>query len=134
MSKLLLENSNRAPRIGNRETRPIGEMGQASSPGQNRNAAFRRVILGIPKGRVATYGQVAAKAGFPRNHRAVAQFLQSEPSNRLPWHRVVGAGGEIKLRGEAGAEQRLRLRMEGISFSGKRVDLKLHGYRIEATS
>ncbi|HEX4811042.1 MAG TPA: MGMT family protein [Bryobacteraceae bacterium] len=98
-------------------------------PAKDRNAAFRRVILQIPKGQVTTYGQVAAAAGYPRNHRAVAQFLRSEPPNRLPWHRVVGAGGEIKLQGEAAAEQRLRLRMEGVSFSGRRVNLKLHGFK-----
>lgn len=104
-------------------------MGKAPAPVQDRNAAFRAVILGIPKGQVATYGQVAGAAGYPRNHRAVAQFLRSEPTNRLPWHRVLGAGGEIKLQGEAAAEQRLRLRMEGVRFAGKRVDMKMHGYR-----
>jgi methylated-DNA-protein-cysteine methyltransferase-like protein len=104
-------------------------MGKTPAPGLDRNAAFRRVILGIPKGRVATYGQVAAVAGYPRNHRAVAQFLRSEPPNRLPWHRVVGAGGEIKLQGEGAAEQRLRLRMEGIQFAGRRVNMKVHEYR-----
>jgi methylated-DNA-protein-cysteine methyltransferase related protein len=93
---------------------------------QLRNAAFRRVILSIPKGRVATYGQVAAAAGYPRYHRAVARFLHGEPNNRVPWQRVLGAGGEIKLRFEAAAEQRLRLRMEGVTFRGKRVNLKLH--------
>jgi methylated-DNA-protein-cysteine methyltransferase related protein len=91
-----------------------------------RNAAFRRVILSIPKGRVATYGQVAAAAGYPSYHRAVARFLRTEPTNRLPWQRVVGAGGQIKLRYEAAAEQRLRLRMEGVTFRGKRVNLDLH--------
>ena len=107
-------------------------MARTLAAAKDRNSAFRRIILGIPKGRVATYGQVAARAGFPRNHRAVAQFCVPEPTNRLPWHRVVGAGGEIKLPGEAGAEQRLRLRMEGVAFSGKRVNLKLHGYRDRA--
>ncbi|MBV8810810.1 MAG: MGMT family protein, partial [Acidobacteriaceae bacterium] len=80
----------------------------------------------IPKGKVATYGQVAAAAGYPRYHRAVAQFLQSERTDRVPWQRVVGAGGEIKLRYEKAAEQRLRLRIEGVTFSGSRVNLRLH--------
>ena len=91
-----------------------------------RNAAFRRVILAIPKGKVATYGQVAAAAGYPRYHRAVARFLRTSALDRLPWHRVLGAGGEIKLPLEAGAEQRLRLRMEGVTFRGKKVNLKVH--------
>lgn len=93
---------------------------------EQRDAAFRRVILSIPRGKVATYGQVAAAAGYPLYHRAVARLLRSEPSDRLPWQRVVGAGGEIKLRQEAAAEQRFRLRMEGVAFRGKRVNLDLH--------
>ncbi|MBV8709362.1 MAG: MGMT family protein, partial [Acidobacteriaceae bacterium] len=80
----------------------------------------------IPKGKVATYGQVAAAAGYPLYHRAVARLLRTSPVDQLPWQRVVGAAGEIKLHFEAGAEQRLRLKMEGITFRGKRVDLRLH--------
>lgn len=75
---------------------------------------------------MATYGQVAAAAGYPLYHRAVARLLRTSPVDQLPWQRVVGAAGEIKLRWEAGAEQRLRLKMEGITFRGKRVDLRLH--------
>jgi len=95
-------------------------------PNNDRDAAFRRVIRSIPKGKVATYGQVAAAAGYPLYHRAVARLLRVEALDRLPWQRVVGAGGEIKLPFEAGAEQRLRLRMEGVTFRGKNVNLKLH--------
>ena len=97
-----------------------------SRPNKARDAAFRRVILSIPKGKVATYGQVAAAAGYPLYHRAVARLLRTSPVGQLPWQRVVGATGEIKLRFEAAAEQRLRLRMEGVTFRGKRVDLQLH--------
>jgi methylated-DNA-protein-cysteine methyltransferase related protein len=95
-------------------------------PNEVRDAAFRRVILSIPKGKVATYGQVAAAAGYPLYHRAVARLLRNGPADQLPWQRVVGAAGEIKLRFEAGAEQRLRLKMEGVTFQGKRVNLTLH--------
>ncbi|HXE04990.1 MAG TPA: MGMT family protein [Bryobacteraceae bacterium] len=84
------------------------------------------MILSIPKGSVATYGQVAAAAGFPLYHRAVARVLRTTPASQLPWQRVIGAGGEIKLRQEAGAEQRLRLQMEGVAFRGRRVDLEKH--------
>ncbi len=97
-------------------------------PDEARDTAFRQVILSIPKGKVATYGQVAAAAGYPLYHRAVARLLRTEATDRLPWQRVVGSGGEIKLRFEAAAEQRLRLQMEGITFRGKRVDLALHQY------
>ena len=95
-------------------------------PEDTRKAAFRRVISAIPKGKVATYGQVAAAAGYPRHHRAVAQFLRAEPGDRLPWQRVVGAGGEIKLRLDARAEQQFRLQTEGVTFRGRRVNLRLH--------
>ena len=86
------------------------------------------MIRSIPKGKVATYGQVAAAAGYPLHHRAVARLLRNEPPDQLPWQRVVGAGGEIKLRLEGAAEQRLRLQIEGVTFRGKRVDLAAHGY------
>ncbi len=88
-------------------------------------AAFRRLIRAIPKGKVATYGQVAAAAGYPLYHRQVAQLLRAE-GDRLPWQRVLGAGGEIKLRGAAALEQRLRLEMEGVRFRGRRVDMERH--------
>jgi alkylated DNA nucleotide flippase Atl1 len=47
----------------------------------------------------------------------------------LPWHRVVGSGGTIKCPGEAAAEQRFRLRMEGVTFRGARVNMKLHEHK-----
>lgn len=90
---------------------------------EQRDYAFRRMILSIPAGRVSTYGAVAAAAGYPRYHRAVARLLRTDPVDRLPWHRVLGSGGEIKLRGAAAHEQRLRLRLEGVQFKGKRVDM-----------
>jgi methylated-DNA-protein-cysteine methyltransferase-like protein len=89
-----------------------------------RDAAFRRIIRSIPKGKVSTYGKVAAAAGYPLYHRAVAKLLRTAELSKLPWQRVVGAGGEIKLRGEAASEQRFRLGLEGVKFRGKRVDME----------
>lgn len=89
-----------------------------------RDIAFRRIILSIPPGKVSTYGRVAAAAGYPRFHRAVARLLRTDPLDQLPWHRVLGAGGEIKLRETAAQEQRARLKLEGIRFRGKRVDME----------
>jgi methylated-DNA-protein-cysteine methyltransferase-like protein len=97
-----------------------------ASPNELRDAAFRRVILTIPSGKVSTYGRVASAAGYPLYHRAVARLLRSDPPDILPWHRVLGAGGEIKLRGDAAKEQRLRLKMEGIHFHANRVDMDTH--------
>lgn len=93
-----------------------------------RDAAFRKAIRQIPRGKVATYGQVAAAAGYPLYHRHVAQLLHRE-GNTLPWQRVVGSGGAIKLRYEAALEQRTRLEMEGVRFRGKHVDMAEHQHR-----
>lgn len=93
-----------------------------------RDAAFRRIIRQIPRGKVATYGQVAAAAGYPLYHRHVAQLLRKS-GGTLPWQRVVGAGGAIKLKYEAAFEQRHRLEMEGVHFRGRRVDMTEHQHR-----
>lgn len=95
----------------------------ASRPNEQRDFAFRRMILSIPAGKVSTYGRVAAAAGYPRYHRAVARLLRTHPVDQLPWHRVLGAGGEIKLHGTAAKEQRARLKLEDVGFKGERVDM-----------
>ncbi|HYA70292.1 MAG TPA: MGMT family protein, partial [Thermoplasmata archaeon] len=87
-------------------------------------ARLRRVIARVPRGRVVTYGRVAAAAGFPRAARLTVWALQS--GDDLPWHRVVAAGGRIALPGAEGREQRLRLQLEGIVFRGGRVRMDLH--------
>jgi len=92
---------------------------------QPRDRAIRQTVRQIPRGKVATYGQVAAAAGYPLYHRQVVQVL-NKAGNALPWQRVVGAGGEIKLRYGAGQEQRMRLELEGVRFRGKRVDMAEH--------
>ena len=97
-----------------------------------RDDAFRRVIRSVPKGKVTTYGKVAAAAGYPLYHRAVARLLRTEIPDGLPWQRIVGSGGEIKLRGEAGAEQRLRLNMEGVKFRGRRVNMELYEHELRS--
>src|ERR1700761_7991166 len=95
-----------------------------------RDAAFRRVIRSVPKGKVSTYGKVAAAAGYPLYHRAVARLLRREGLPGLPWQRIAGAGGNIQLRGEAAAEQRLRLSIEGVKFRGKRVNMEEYEHQL----
>jgi len=90
-----------------------------------RDAAIRRAVRQIPKGKVATYAQVAAAAGYPLYHRQVVQVLRSS-GNALPWQRVLGAGGRIRLRQDMAVEQRLRLEIEGVRFRGKRVVMEDH--------
>jgi methylated-DNA-protein-cysteine methyltransferase related protein len=99
---------------------------------EQRDAAFRRIIRSVPKGKVSTYGKVAAAAGYPLYHRAVAQLLRNDMPDALPWQRIVGAGGEIKLRGEGAAEQRFRLTMEGVKFSGKRVNMDIYEHTLRS--
>jgi methylated-DNA-protein-cysteine methyltransferase-like protein len=96
----------------------------ALRPNEQRDIAFRHIILSIPPGKVSTYGRVAAAAGYPQYHRAVARLLRIGPVDQLPWHRVLGAGGEIKLRGSGAQEQRARLKLEGVQFNGKLVDME----------
>jgi methylated-DNA-protein-cysteine methyltransferase-like protein len=101
-------------------------------PNAVRDAAFRRIILSIPPARVSTYGKVAAAAGYPLYHRAVARLLRTDTPDSLPWHRVLGAGGQIKLRGDAALEQRRRLRMEGVKFRRDRVNMERFEYALRS--
>jgi methylated-DNA-protein-cysteine methyltransferase-like protein len=80
-------------------------------------------IRRIPKGKVSTYGAVARAAGCPGAARLVARVLHR--GFGLPWQRVLGAGGEIKLRGDSAIEQRLQLEAEGVRFRGRKVDMKV---------
>ena len=88
---------------------------------------IRAVIKKIPRGKVSTYGAVARAAGFPGAARQVARALRG--SVGLPWQRVLGAGGQIKLRGENAMEQRFRLEAEGVRFRGKKVDMRAHEFK-----
>jgi len=100
------------------------------SKGDGFFARVYAVVRRIPRGRVATYGQVAALVGVPHGARAVGWALggvgRREAS--VPWHRVVGANGRISLDGRpSGLLQRKRLRAEGVRFVSGRVDLSRHG-------
>jgi len=85
-----------------------------------------RCIRALPAGTVSSYGAIAKASGWPGAARQVVRILRQVPG--LPWHRVVGAGGAIKLPGEGAAEQKFRLRMEGVTFRGARVDMKRHEF------
>jgi methylated-DNA-protein-cysteine methyltransferase-like protein len=90
------------------------------------------VVRRIPRGRVVTYGQVAALAGLPRHARHVGYALHALPDGTsLPWHRVVGAGGAIRVRRvESAWTQRLRLEREGVAFTPRgRVSLERFAWR-----
>jgi methylated-DNA-protein-cysteine methyltransferase related protein len=89
---------------------------------------IQAVVRKIPKGKVATYGDVARAAGHPGTARPVAWALRESSPERLPWQRVLGKGGRILLPGVAGLHQRTLLELEGVSFRGDRVDMRRCGF------
>ena len=92
-----------------------------------------KIIKKIPRGRVATYGQIAALAGMPRAARQVGYALRATPDSvKIPWHRVVNAQGRVSMRlkdWQSGGDdlQKILLEAEGVAFdkSGK-LDLKCY--------
>jgi methylated-DNA-protein-cysteine methyltransferase-like protein len=98
-----------------------------------------QLVRRIPKGRVATYGQLAKLVGLPRHARHVGNALANTPEKvKIPWHRVVNAQGRISLRRsnwQSGSDdlQRILLEAEGVVFdeSGK---IRLRDYQWEPKS
>jgi len=85
-------------------------------------ARIYTVVRRIPRGRVATYGQIAELAGLPGHARQVGYALHAlSEGSAVPWHRVVNAAGSCSLRSVPGAEltQRLLLEREGIRFDAR---------------
>lgn len=84
-----------------------------------------REVAAIPRGRVASYGGIARRAGLPRRARLVGHALKVAPASlKLPWHRVLNAQGRISLPAGSRAHrlQRRLLEEEGVRFRGGRVD------------
>lgn len=87
---------------------------------------IKKLIKQIPRGRVATYGQIAFLAGFPGSTRQVVWILHScSKKDNLPWHRVINRKGKISLKPNAGFEkQKKLLEQEGIVFNDQnQIDL-----------
>lgn len=91
------------------------------SQNQEMRDAILLVIRAIPKGKVASYGQVAEMAGFPGRARLVGYILRKLPNDsRLPWHRVLNSQGKLSLDGPSAQEQQCRLENDGVSlYKGK---------------
>lgn len=100
-----------------------------SSPYQRIYAVVRR----IPRGKVATYGQVARLARLPGRARQVGYAMHALPQgSTVPWQRVVNAQGKVSRRRVPGAEltQRMLLLREGVRFGGGgRISLALYGWK-----
>jgi len=88
------------------------------------------VVARVPRGRVATYGQIAALAGLPGRARQVGYALHGLPEGApLPWHRIVNARGTSSLPGDSGDEQRRRLARERVAIDANgRIDLARFGW------
>ncbi len=90
----------------------------------------------IPRGKVATYGQIATLAGLDGHARQVGYALHNLPSpSDVPWHRVINSKGEVSPRtsGDSHELQRMLLEAEGIEFSlGGKLDLKLYQWKRRA--
>lgn len=94
--------------------------------------AIHDAIAGIPPGRVASYGEIAARAGLPGRARLVGRVLrEAGEAAALPWHRVLRADGRLAFapRSRAFLEQKRRLAAEGVSLHGNRVELQRFGWQ-----
>lgn len=91
-----------------------------------------KTVRRIPRGKVASYAQVAFEAGLPGRARMVGRALADAGSSlKLPWHRVINAQGRIALpiSSEAYAEQKSLLVAEGVIFDGDRVNFTRYGWK-----
>lgn len=104
------------------------------SRAQQRQQAIIQVLRRIPPGCVASYGEIAARAGLPRCARLVGRVLrEASEVGKLPWHRVLRADGRLAFA--AGSRefqlQKRRLAKEGVMLTGVRVDLAQHGWHLD---
>jgi len=102
------------------------------TPGETRRARIYAIVRAIPRGRVATYGQIAQLAGLPGHARLVGYALAAlETDSGVPWHRVVNAQGGISLAADSHAAraQRALLKAEGVAMPGGRVPLDRYRWR-----
>ncbi len=85
-----------------------------------------KIASKIPKGKVATYGQLASLAGSPKASRAVGMFMAKNPDRSyVPCHRVVSSKGELTgySYGKGIITKKEMLKKEGVEFIGDRIDL-----------
>ena len=150
----MLQREGAAPRsatVGERTVSGIAVMPRHSAATEDHRSAaaldmarFRarvlRLVALIPRGKVATYGQISVLAGHPRRARHVGTTLHHNRDDALPWHRVLNAqgrvsarAGETRPRGDVRVErlQQRRLAAEGVVFRRGRVDLERYRWRPE---
>ena len=111
-----------------REATPLAASGDRPDRTHRR---IHDVVARIPRGRVATYGQIARIARLPGQARLIGYALHALPAGtRVPWQRVVNARGEISVGGESGVRQRTLLESEGVRFDERgRIELASFQWR-----
>jgi methylated-DNA-protein-cysteine methyltransferase-like protein len=90
------------------------------------------IIRRIPRGRVATYGQIAALAGLPGHARQVGYALAALEDDAVPWQRVINARGEVSPRtwGDSHVTQKVLLEREGVVFDrAERISLARYQWK-----
>lgn len=104
----------------------------ATRPDSSRTRIYD-VVRRVPRGKVATYGQIATIAGLDGQARQVGYAMAAiGRASAVPWQRVINAQGRISMRGEGPAGsiiQQQLLEREGVIFDGGRVDLERFGWK-----
>ncbi|TQV74731.1 cysteine methyltransferase [Aliikangiella marina] len=104
-----------------------------SQPISKQERIYRTVAL-IPRGKVASYGQIADLAGLPGRARLVGKSLREAPSSlNLPWHRVLRSSGHLAfdVNSENAQRQKLRLMDENVVVLSNKVDLSKYAWQPE---
>jgi len=106
-------------------SRPRSRVSPGADPIRQRILA---TVDAVPRGKVASYGQIALEAGLPGRARLVGRTLgEVTAGTKLAWHRIVNAAGRMSTTGASAREQRRRLRAEGVAVDVRgRVDMRIH--------
>jgi len=90
-----------------------------------------RLVKQIPRGRVITYGDLARALRLPGGARTAGRAMAASPQGKgIPWHRVVGASGKLLIREPYASLQRKLLESEQVTMTERRVNMKLHHWKI----
>ncbi|MBI4502030.1 MAG: MGMT family protein [Gemmatimonadetes bacterium] len=120
---------------GSRRSKTPAHLAQRTS---HRWERIYAIVRRVPRGRVATYGQIATLAGLKGHARQVGYALHALPDGAsLPWHRVINAQGKVSPRADPSyvtIQQKL-LEAEGIEIGrGERISLERFGWKPRARS
>lgn len=93
-------------------------------------APVYRLVKKIPRGRVTTYGELARALRLRGGARAAGYAMAASPNGQgIPWHRVIGAGGRVRVPEPHASLQRRLLASEGVAIAGDTIDMRQHGWK-----